>query len=76
MRRFTKEAFARLAPDERRELMYLQMSPGSSGYGGKGYLPEDCSECGACGEPMLGSGWCSRCNRRWEYLSSKALADG
>ena len=66
---FTKENFARLEPWERGRFMELQMSPA---YGGRsGYLPDDCGECGACGEPMLGSGWCSRCHGEYERIRAK-----
>lgn len=68
-RTFTQENFARLTPEERRELMVLQMSPS---YGDRSsYLPDDCSGCGACGEPMLGSGWCPHCSRRITELIEK-----
>ena len=70
---FTKENIARLTPPERTEWMRLQMSPGGTSYGGGGYLPDDCSECSACGEPMLGTGWCRSCFERWHSLSEKAL---
>lgn len=71
---FTKENMQRLTPDERRELMYLQMSHSGTAYGGyDGRLPDDCSECGACGTPILGTGWCHPCYERWEKLRSKAL---
>ena len=30
------------------------------------YLPEDCSECGACGLPCLGYGPCGRCINKYE----------
>ena len=67
---FTKENMARLTADERAELMRLQMSPA---YGGRSaYLPDDCSECPACGDPTLGSGWCNSCYNRWEALRTKA----
>ncbi len=69
---FTKEKMARLTQDERRELMVLQMSSSGESYGGGGYLPEDCSGCGACGEPILGTGWCDRCFDRFDYLTEKA----
>lgn len=66
---FTKENFTRLTPDERRELMWLQMSPA---YGGRSaYLPDDCGECGACGDTCLGSSWCPRCYERYGYLMDK-----
>ena len=72
---FTKENFARLTAEERGELMQLQMSRGGGVYGGGGYLPEDCSECGACGEPMLGSGWCEHCYSQWDWLIRKATKE-
>lgn len=53
-RLFTKENMARLTRNERGELMRLQMSP--SGGGHSSYLPDDCGECGACGDTCLGSG--------------------
>ena len=61
-----------LTKPERARYMQLQMSPASSRYGG--YLPDDCSECGACGEPILGSGWCQRCSSEFDTLRTKALA--
>jgi hypothetical protein len=70
---FTKECFARLEPQERGYLMHLQMSQGYGPYGAGGYLPEDCSECGACGEPILGVGWCGTCSADYERLVAKAL---
>ncbi|KKK58711.1 hypothetical protein LCGC14_3041670 [marine sediment metagenome] len=68
---FTKENMARLKPNERRELMQLQMS---SPYGSRSaYLPDDCGECGACGDTCLGSGWCQSCYKRYEHLMDKLL---
>ena len=50
-----------LTKDERTRYMQLQMSPSRGGSGG-GYLPDDCSECGACGQPCLVDvGWCGSC---------------
>ena len=72
-RLFTKENMARLTRFERGEMMRLQMSHSGEAYGGGGYLPEDCSECGACGEPILGTGWCERCFDRFDELSRKAV---
>ena len=66
----TKAEWRRLTKAERRELMSIQMSPSHGG--GSAYLPEDCSGCGVCGEPMLGSGWCSRCYARYDALTRKA----
>jgi hypothetical protein len=68
------KACRRLPIEKRRRLVQLQMSPhtGSSYGGSGGYLPDDCSECGACGEPMLGSGWCSSCYREFNALLKEA----
>ena len=67
--RFTREAFARLTPDERAEFMHLQMS---RRHGiGSDYLPEDCSECPSCGYPVVGSGFCNLCLERLILLRSK-----
>lgn len=58
-----------LNQDERREYMFLQMS---KSYGGNsGYLPDDSSECGVCGEPILGYGWCNFHYKRFDELWTK-----
>lgn len=67
---FTKENMKRLTSDERRELMYLQMSPQGNR---SAYLPDDCGECGACGDTMFGSSWCPRCFERYDYLMDKMM---
>ena len=72
---FTKENMARLTRFERGEMMRLQMSQSGGSYGAGGYLPDDCSECGSCGEPILGTGWCGRCFERFDELSQKALKE-
>jgi hypothetical protein len=72
-RLFTKENLARLAPLERREFMRLQMSKPTCG--GSDYLPDDCGECGACGQPTLGFGWCRYCHKRYEELRRKASVE-
>jgi len=59
-----------LTKEERAEYMRLQMSP-PGGYDRSGYLPDDCGECGACGTPILGVGWCPACRRRFEELEAK-----
>ena len=68
-----KGFWRRLTKGERIRLMYLQMNGSRGGsYGGGGYLPDDCSECGACGQPMLGSGgMCGACYRDYEALMAK-----
>jgi len=59
-----------LTKEERAEYMRLQMSP-PGGYDRSGYLPDDCGECGACGQPILGTGWCHSCYRKWQALRNK-----
>ena len=58
-----------LAKDERAEYMRLQMSKQS--YGRSAYLPEDCSECGACGQPTIGYGWCNSCRQHYQELRAR-----
>ena len=59
-----------LTREERATYMRLQMSP-AGGSDRSGYLPEDCGECGACGQPILGTGWCSSCYKTWKELDDK-----
>jgi hypothetical protein len=59
-----------LTKEERAQYMRLQMSP-HGGYDRSGYLPDDCGECGACGQPILGTGWCHSCYLIWKTLSDK-----
>ncbi len=66
-----KRFWANLSKAERARLMYLQMAPAYTMSGG--YLPDDCSECGACGEPMVGSGHCNRCLNDYIALYDKGI---
>ena len=59
-----------LTKEEGAEYMRLQMSS-KGGYDRSGYMPEDCGECGACGNPTLGGGWCISCSNRYIKLRSK-----
>ena len=59
---------------ERAKYMRLQMSP-QGNYDNSGYLPEDCGECGACGTPTLGAGWCSNCFNEFQLLRRKLIGD-
>jgi len=59
-----------LSREEKAEYMRLQMSPQGE-YDRSGYLPDDCGECGACGEPTLGGGWCYSCRTRYSELRTK-----
>lgn len=62
-----------LTKEEKRRYMQLQMSP-SGGYDRSGYLPDDCGECGACGQPILGTGWCKYCRSEYKRLRGKLEA--
>ena len=59
-----------LTREECSRYMQLQMSPHGD-YDHSGYLPDDCGECGACGQPMLGAGWCHDCYKEWRLLRDK-----
>lgn len=69
----SKLNWANLTKEERTRYMQLQMSPS---YGaGDSYLPDDCSDCGACGSPVMGAGWCINCLREFNMLDSKLRGD-
>jgi len=70
-RLFSQEALGRLTSNERKRLVWMQMQPRHTRYGG--YMPDDCSECGACGYPILGSGWCNNCSNEFDRLKGKAM---
>lgn len=58
-----------LTKEERSRYMFLQTAPS---YGRGGFnVPEDYGECGACNQPMLGSGLCNCCFKEWEELHDK-----
>ena len=67
----TKEWWDMLNKQERSRLFELEHSH-SSGYGAGGYLPDDCSDCGGCGNPIMGVGLCNRCSRELDDLIAKA----
>ena len=69
-----KENWKNLSKEERRRYMQLQMSP-QGGYDRSGYLPYDCGECGACGQPVLGCGWCHACYSEWKALRDKLIGN-
>jgi hypothetical protein len=70
MRR-TKEWYSALTKQERSELYWLERSQYTGG-GRCAYIPDDCSECGHCGTPHLGSGLCPLCSNRLGHLRNKA----
>jgi len=72
MRR-TKEWWARLNPHERAYLVYFERYQGKGGR--SAYLPDDCSECGVCGCPTLGSSPCEDCSDRYDKLIKKGDHD-
>lgn len=60
-----------LTKEDRAEYMRLQMSPA---YGqGSSYYPDDVSDCGACGLPTMGAGWCGHCLSRHCELYDKLV---
>lgn len=59
-----------LTKEERATYMRLQMSP-QGNYDRSGYLPDDCGGCGACGQPILETGWCRSCYQTWKELDDK-----
>ncbi len=69
----TKEWWARLTKEERVQLVYLERSIRFSTPAGRSSdLPEDCGECGACGNPHCDGGLCRSCNRALDRLINKA----
>ena len=72
MRR-TKEWWARLFAPERSCVVYFERHQNSGGY--SSYYPDDCTECGICGCPTLGSGPCSLCSKQYDALIRKANGD-
>jgi len=71
MRR-TKEWWHKLAKWERTRLVELEWSHSSR----SSYLPDDCCDCGGCGQPTLGYGLCPSCSQELERLITKANQGG
>ena len=62
MRR-TKEWWSNKSPEQRHIIVsYERLKNVHYGYGGGGYLPDDTTECGVCGQPCLSSP-CEYCCR-------------
>lgn len=55
-----KQFWLSFTPEERIRLWHYERDQNRFSRMG-GYLPDDSSECVSCGDPMLGSGQCSRC---------------
>ena len=69
----TKRWWTCLTKEERSRLVYLEHAENQSGsYGGGGYLPDDCSECGSCSNPHPGTGLCRSCLSELIELIDKA----
>jgi hypothetical protein len=66
----TKQWWASLTKEERSELVYLEHADKHSSY--SSHYPDDCVECGACGNPSLGSGLCTVCLLRLIELLDRA----
>ena len=67
-----KQWWSKLTKEERSQLTYLERGANLGGSGG-GYLPDDCSDCGACGNPMIGyGGLCSMCQSQLDAIINKA----
>jgi len=68
----TKQWWSHLTKEERSTLVYLERSANHYGSMG-GYIPDDCSDCSACGNPMMGcGGLCSWCSSQLDELICKA----
>ncbi len=67
----TRKWWAILTPNERSELVWIERYANDYHSGG-GYLPDDCSECGACGQAMHGVGLCPQCSKRLDEIIGKA----
>ena len=65
----TKVWWSALTSNERSHLVYIERS--NSG-GRSPYLPDDCSECDACGSPMFRIGLCPSCYKAWKGYVDKA----
>jgi len=66
----TKEWWAALTKEERSWLVYAERN---DTYFRSAYLPDDCSECGICGNPRLGgAGMCLVCSNKWIEIVTKA----
>jgi hypothetical protein len=69
MRR-TKEWWARLAPEERSHLVYIEKYANKSSIGSP-YLPDDVGECPACGQ-LSNYGLCRYCSNSLQKYIDKA----
>jgi len=68
----TKEWWSNLTKEERTWLVYAERNDTSCR---SAYLPDDCSECGACGQPSLGfGGMCKYCLNEHQRIVNKADA--
>jgi len=68
----TKEWWTRLTKQERHTLVAIERGGWGSSYSASGMLPDDCSDCDACGQPMLGTGLCPKCTKELNRLINKA----
>lgn len=59
-----KAWWAARSPQQRWIIWNYERNEGKSS--GSAYLPDDCSECGVCGQPCLGYGPCIACINEYE----------
>jgi len=72
MPRRTKEWWASLTKDERSWLSFAERGLKQSQHH-SAYLPEDCSECKICGEPVTScTDTCKHCGNEYERIIEKA----
>ena len=72
----SKAWWARLKPHERSCVVYYERHAHDYyGYGGGGYLPDDCTECSICGTPCRWSP-CEGCDAEYDHIIRKAEAGG
>ena len=70
MTRRTKEWWANLTSQERSRLYWLERDARYSSRSSR--IPDDCSECGHCSTPHLGTGLCPMCDRELDLIIRKA----
>ena len=67
----TKAWWARLEPEERSYLVYLERMQNRCSIG-SAYYPDDVGDCPACGCPTISSGMCRHCRADMWKLIEKA----
>jgi hypothetical protein len=63
----TKEWWSKFSSEDKWFIWHFEREQNNYGHMG-GYLPDDCSECVVCGDPMFSSGVCTHCLNRYTKL--------